>query len=346
MLLKIRGPRQRRVTADALFRGSMDLDLVPDSNTHQVFADFQRSGISFSGLRYQVGSIRRHNVRIDRQPGLYLAENGSCLFGGGVVRDYFLRQLRVEDSVAPAKRFGIDHLVNQHIRALSEVDQILAVAGIAGEHHGVPAIIDAVAERRFDGRVVHSESSYLQIAILINHPLLDVFGRHDYARSGKHLIDITSHMDIELVGLLQVRHHVRCARRSPDAERRAPAQDPAGQIKVRNSDNVIGVQVSQKQGVEVIEWDLELIEAHGSATPAIEQQLFLSRLHQDAGAETLHHRAGSARAQKCDFEILRSCGQAKSDDRNQEQDGLRPEPFAWVHKFTREKIRLAWERAC
>jgi hypothetical protein len=86
--------------------------------------------------------------------------------------------------------------------------------------------------------------------------------------------------------------------------------------------------VSQKQGVEVIEWDLELIEAHGSATPAIEQQLFLSRLHQDAGAETLHHRAGSARPQKCDFEILRSCGCGEGDGRNEEPDGFRPETLA------------------
>ena len=158
----------------------------------------------------------------------------------------------------------------------------------------MPGIVDAVAESWLDRSVVHGKSRDLQIAILVNHALLDVFGHDHHALRGKLLIDIAPDVDIELVSLLQVRHHLGRARRSPDPERRAPAQDPASQIKVRNSDNVIGMQVSQKQGGDVGERDFELIETLGRATAAVKQQLFFSRLHQDAGAKSLHHRAGSS----------------------------------------------------
>ena len=53
----------------------MDFDLVPDFDAHQVFAHFQRSGISFSGVRHQVWSVERHDMGIDRQLWFHLAEN-------------------------------------------------------------------------------------------------------------------------------------------------------------------------------------------------------------------------------------------------------------------------------
>ena len=74
----------------------MDLDFVPDFDAHQVFAHFQRSGISFSGVRHQVRSVERHDMRIDRELRFHLAENRSRLFRSGVVVDYFLFLDRVE----------------------------------------------------------------------------------------------------------------------------------------------------------------------------------------------------------------------------------------------------------
>jgi len=57
---------------------------------------------------------------------------------------------------------------------------------------------------------------------------------------------IVPDVTIELVGLLQMRHHLRRVTRSPDAKQRVPAENPACQIEIGNSDNGIGMQVSQK----------------------------------------------------------------------------------------------------
>jgi hypothetical protein len=56
----------RRANNCTLFRGPVHFDLVPDFEAHQVFAHFQRSEISFSGMRYKVWRVERHNMRIDR----------------------------------------------------------------------------------------------------------------------------------------------------------------------------------------------------------------------------------------------------------------------------------------
>src|SRR6478609_9049019 len=90
MLLKICGPRQRRVATDVLFRVSMDLYFVPDVDARQVFPHFQWSRISFSGMRYKFRRVERHDMRIDSQFRLRLAEDRSGLLRSGVVIDYFL----------------------------------------------------------------------------------------------------------------------------------------------------------------------------------------------------------------------------------------------------------------
>jgi hypothetical protein len=44
-----------------------------------------------------------------------------------------------------------------------------------------------------------------------------------------------------------MRHHLRRASRSPDAKRRVPAENPACQIEIGNSDNGIGAVRSAKE---------------------------------------------------------------------------------------------------
>ena len=100
-------------TTRTLFRGSMDFDLVPDFETHQVFAHFERSGISFSGVRHQVRSVERHDMRIDRELWFHLAEDLSGLLWSRVVVDYFLLLLRAEELIAGEVGFRIEHFVNQ-----------------------------------------------------------------------------------------------------------------------------------------------------------------------------------------------------------------------------------------
>ena len=146
--------------------------------------------------------------------------------------------------------------MNQYIGSLRELDQVLAVPSVAREHHRVPRVIDAVAERWFDRRVVHREGRDFQIAILIDHTLLNILGHDHRALRGKFLIYVAPDMDIELVSLLQMRHHVGRARRSPDPERCVSPHDPACQIQIGNSDDVIGMQVGQKQGSDIARKEL------------------------------------------------------------------------------------------
>src|SRR6266849_6397993 len=246
MLLKICTPRQRGVAPHGLFRPTVDLDFVPDLDVHQVFAYFQRSCISFSGVGHKVRSVERYYVRIDCQFWLHPAEYRSCLFWRGVMIDHFLLLLRAEEIVARAIGLGIQHLVNQYIRPLSELDQVLGVPGITGEHYGTPRIFDAIAEGGLDRSVINGKGSDRQIAVPVDHTLLNILSHNRRALRGKPFIYVAPDVDIELVGLLQMRHHLRCSCRRPDAERCAPAKNPARQTEIRKSANVNGMQVSQK----------------------------------------------------------------------------------------------------
>ena len=188
----------------------MDLYFVPDVDARQVFPHFQWSGISFSGMRYKFRRVERHDMRIDSQFRLRLAEDRSGLLRSGVVIDYFLLSQVVVKVIAGSVRLGINYLVNQHIHALSEVDEILAVPRIAREDYRMPCVIDPVAECRLDRSVIDGERSDLKIAVLVNHPLLDVFGC-DHDTLGWQPLYIAPDVNIELVGLLQMRHHLRRA---------------------------------------------------------------------------------------------------------------------------------------
>jgi len=226
----------------------MHLYFVPDVDARQVLPHFQWSGISFSVMRYKFRCVERHDMRIDSQFRLCLAaEDRSGLLRSGVVIDYFLLSQVAVKVIAGSVRFGINYLANQHIRALSEVDEILAVPRIAREDYRMPCVIDPVAECRLDQSVIDGERSDLKIAVLVNHPLLDVFGYDHDTLGWQSLIYIAPDVNIELVGLLQMRHHLRRASRSPDAKRRVPAENPACQIEIGNSDNGIGAVRSAKE---------------------------------------------------------------------------------------------------
>ena len=100
MLLKSGFRVNEELQAENYFGDAVDFDLIPNLDAHQVLAHFQRSGISFSGMRHQVWSVERHDVRIDREFRFHLAENLSRLLRSRVVVDYFLLLLRAEELVA------------------------------------------------------------------------------------------------------------------------------------------------------------------------------------------------------------------------------------------------------
>src|SRR5713101_57661 len=115
--------------------------------------------------------------------------------------------------------------MNQYICAVSELDQILGVPGISGEHYGMPGVVDAIAQGWLDRSVIDGERGDLQIADLVHHTLFNILSHDNHALSRKFFIHVAADVDIELVGLLQMRHHLPCSRRPPDTQRRTPAKD-------------------------------------------------------------------------------------------------------------------------
>ena len=110
----------------------------------------------------------------------------------------------------------------------------------------MPTVVDPVAESRLDRSMVNRKSRDFQIAILVDEALLDIFGHDNHALRGKFLVHVAANMDIELVRLFQMRHHLGCTRRPPYTKRSAPAENPASQIKIGNANGVVGMQVRQK----------------------------------------------------------------------------------------------------
>src|SRR3546814_2427849 len=149
---------------------------------------------------------------VDGQPGPGPGEDP-----GGLLRRHVMRRHRLHPrcgSPGTPERFRHGDFMDQDVHASRVPDEIPGHAGIAGQHHRAPEMVHAVAEGRFDRRVVDLERRDLQPASIEHYALLDVPGEdHDAFRR----CTIVRHPepDIERVCLLEVGHHVRSAAR-PD----------------------------------------------------------------------------------------------------------------------------------
>src|SRR3546814_19098347 len=104
--------------------------------------------------------------------------------------------------------------MDQDVHASRVPDEIPGHAGIAGQHHRAPEMVHAVAEGRFDRRVVDLERRDLQPASIEHYALLDVPGAdHDAFR--RCTIFRHPEPDMERVCLLAVGPPVQSAARPP-----------------------------------------------------------------------------------------------------------------------------------
>lgn len=82
-------------------------------------------------------------MRVQCQPGLHAAEDFARLLGRGMVPDNDALFRR-------GTQRGFIHIINllhQQICAFSEANEALGRAGVPGEHHRMPAVINAITER-------------------------------------------------------------------------------------------------------------------------------------------------------------------------------------------------------
>src|SRR6476661_4734981 len=113
-------------------------------------------------------------MRVHRELWLHTGEDSTCLLGCGVVPDDGLEPFRTNERILRPKCVWVDDFVNQNIGPLGKMNQILREAGVAREHHGMAAEVDAVAQSRLDPAMVYCKRGYLDPSVVIDDTLLDV----------------------------------------------------------------------------------------------------------------------------------------------------------------------------
>src|SRR5437016_9356003 len=122
--------------------GSSDLDLLADFNSHQVLADLQRTRVRVSLISFAESTSRLPICEYSASLGCTrLKISPAC--SGGIVPDNDALFRR-------GTQRGFIHIINllhQQICAFSEANEALGRAGVPGEHHRMPAVINAITER-------------------------------------------------------------------------------------------------------------------------------------------------------------------------------------------------------
>src|SRR5262245_58219745 len=112
-------------------------------------------------------------------------------------------------------------------------------------------------------------------------------------------------MYVEFVGLLQVRHHFLGSRWSPHSQGDLAPSHPTRQPQIRNSYDVIGMQVRQEQCADVCERHFTLLDALRGAATAIKYQLLVPTFYQNARPKAVHSWLRRTCSQQSDLQILR-----------------------------------------
>jgi hypothetical protein len=94
--------------------------------------------------------------------------------------------------------------------------------------------------------VVDFEHGEFESVLFIREALFDLYNLDAYPLGGKHLVNVSSDVNVELECLYQVRHEVSSPVRSPYSERHASSEYPASEKKVGYAYDVIGVKVRKE----------------------------------------------------------------------------------------------------
>lgn len=153
--------------------------------------------------------------------------------------------------------------------------------------------------------MVHFKHRDLQPAFVEHHALTDIL-REDHDAVGRCPVVVQPDADVELIRLLEVRHHLLRSPRAPDVERTiaSRADEPARQPEIRKPDHVIRVQVREEDTVHVLPADFELGEALQRPTARVEEELLAPGFHESAGPESIHDGRRSPGAEKGDPDLL------------------------------------------
>jgi hypothetical protein len=195
--------------------------------------------------------------------------------------------------------------------------------------------------------VIDLERRDPQPVFLENHPLVDVLGQDHHALGRRPIVRLTD-PDVELIGLLELRHHLLRSPRPPDRKRTVASRsyEPARQPEIRKADHVIRVKVCQKETVDVLPADLDLGETLQRTSAGVEEEFLPGCFDQDAGSESIHGRHRRARSEQGDFDFggkgLRGRGScAREDEQEKRGELLREKGAATDHAWSRSQAGAA-----
>src|SRR4029078_10081814 len=151
-------------------------------------------------------------------------------------------------------------------------DEIFRDARVAGQYDRAAGIIDGVAERCLDRSVIDFKGRDFHAALVINNSLTNIMDEeHDTVRSSA-IVNLTN-ADVILERLLEVGNHFTGTQWTPHLKRHiAPCHyQPSRQPQIRKANDVIGVQVSEKNPVYILPSNLDLTQALQSAATRVEE---------------------------------------------------------------------------
>ena len=313
----------------------MNADGFADLDCHQVFTKLNETGVVLS--HQSQGGSRRHIVvgkycELGLHPLEHLSGFGSI---GMVVGD----GLRLSASHAGSwhqfvrrthqrgVELGPANFVDQQVYALRKLDQIVGGLGVSRHDDGMTVIVDPEAERRFYRPMIDKERGDLYTVGLVNEAFANVGRLEPNAFGGKLFVHIAPHVDIERECFLQVRQHGLGALRSPDLQWLIAAVRPGCQVEFWQSDDVIGMEMSQEYLRHIDRIDRQRGHSRRQATATVEQEFLRPCQDQGTDAKSLRTEGRPASRPQQNYRqigIVPGCGRRlrKGYDvqRNQEKN--------------------------
>lgn len=182
--------------------------------------------------------------------------------------------------------------VNQQIGPGAELDDVLIVARIAGYHRGAITVFDPITVSWFYSRsVIDSEGANTQAACFVDEAILDELFRRNGSVLPCQFFVFDTNFYVTGVGRFQMTHQLSRSCR-PDHVKgstsgREIRTEPPRKPEIGNANRVIGVKMSQEQGVDTAYCDAKLEQPDGGAAPGVDEDGTIASFDQRGRTEAL-----------------------------------------------------------
>jgi len=184
--------------------------------------------------------------------------------------------------------------MNQAVRTPGEVHQVLAKLRVSGDDHRVTRGIDAISKCWVHSSMIDEERGGSRRTVIIYFILLYFFRIDFDAFSWKGIRRGLTNANIKGKCLSKVLRHTGSSFRTPDSKRFASPQKPSRKPQIRDSHNMVGVKMSEKETVYLFRANSSLGQANYDTATTVKQQFLARRFDKNGRAESLNIRKGSS----------------------------------------------------